>query len=474
MSISFRGSVTRSVLFALAATLLLAQAPVSAAPTGPPLATVDAQLTRLAANHSEAAEVVLLGTSHGGRSLSALHIGDRGGNVSEANETGVLLLAALHGNEQVGTRILLALAERLLAEYPANASLAETIDATDLWLVAVANPDGYVNATRKNGRDTDGDANYTRHNDGVDLNRNFGCHWGSDAHSSRDPTWSTYIGPAPFSEPETRALRELVTGRNLSYSVSYHSGFLPPVILHPWGWTDGEAAPDHALMERTAENLSAFNGYGWGQASDANLGSYPARGDSEDWLYANHSVLSFTIEAREAANASEVEDNVAALLWLLQKPPPILESAQIPEPLLPDVEYMNISYPQEAIAGQAVTLNATLALSGDWPVPPTVALEIDGRPFGDITLETASGFANASFTWTAIDPGLHNLTLIIDPHDAVAEEDEGNNRFALTVLVVSPPSEAEPTDDEAPLLGPGFSALGALLAVVAGCRREYW
>jgi len=432
---------------------------------------VEAQLAGLAANHS-AAEVVMLGASHGGRPLLALHVGDHGGNVSEANETGVLLLAALHGNEQVGTRILLALAERLLAEHPANASLAETIDATDLWLVAVMNPDGYTNATRKNGRDTDGDANYTRHRDGVDLNRNFGCHWGSDAHSSHDPTWSTYIGPTPFSEPETRALSELVASRNLSYSVSYHSGFLPPVILHPWGWTADTAAPDHALMERTAENLSTFTGYGWGQASDTSLGSYPARGDSEDWLYANHSVLAFTIEAREAANASEVADNVAALLWLLQQPPPILELKLPPTPALPDVEYINISYPRKAVAGLAVTLNTTLALSGDWPVPPTVALEVDGLPFGAVTLETASGFAKASFTWTAIDSGPHNLTLIIDPHDTVAEADESNNRHTVTVEVIPLPSETGPENDEAPLPGPGIGTLCGLSAAVAGRRRR--
>ena len=46
--------------------------------------------------------------------------------------------------------------------------------------------------------------------DGVDLNRNFAYRWGWDNEgSSPDPSSQTYRGPAPNSEPETRALDRL-------------------------------------------------------------------------------------------------------------------------------------------------------------------------------------------------------------------------------------------------------------------------
>ena len=51
--------------------------------------------------------------------------------------------------------------------------------------------------------------------DGVDLNRNFGYHW-SDANpfafqsSTQITCAETYAGPRPFSEPESRNIRDFV------------------------------------------------------------------------------------------------------------------------------------------------------------------------------------------------------------------------------------------------------------------------
>merc|ERR1719222_1034260 len=51
---------------------------------------------------------------------------------------------------------------------------------------------------------------------GTDLNRNFPCSWGAGVGSttwlqgSSLPFWETYIGSAPASEPETRAIMEFL------------------------------------------------------------------------------------------------------------------------------------------------------------------------------------------------------------------------------------------------------------------------
>lgn len=50
-------------------------------------------------------------------------------------------------------------------------------------------------------------------NGGVDLNRNYGYKWGLDNEGSNpDPCSQSYRGKAPFSEPETQAMRNWFSG----------------------------------------------------------------------------------------------------------------------------------------------------------------------------------------------------------------------------------------------------------------------
>ena len=57
---------------------------------------------------------------------------------------------------------------------------------------------------------------------GVDLNQNFPANWDL-VTASPVPSYGTYKGEAPLSEPETQALANLVNARTWSATVSYHS-----------------------------------------------------------------------------------------------------------------------------------------------------------------------------------------------------------------------------------------------------------
>src|SRR5262245_65231114 len=93
----------------------------------------------------------------------------------------------------------------------------------------VANPDVYQytfdgdRLWRTNLRDNAGDGVITNA-DGVDLNRNYNIDWGlDDEGSSSQISSETYRGPAPASEPETKAHQALIDRLNFKFLITYHS-----------------------------------------------------------------------------------------------------------------------------------------------------------------------------------------------------------------------------------------------------------
>lgn len=59
---------------------------------------------------------------------------------------------------------------------------------------------------------------------GVDLNRNYGYNFG-DGDNHDDPCSETYRGTGPFSEPETRAMRDFLTAHKneIKFVYNFHS-----------------------------------------------------------------------------------------------------------------------------------------------------------------------------------------------------------------------------------------------------------
>jgi protein MpaA len=103
----------------------------------------------------------------------------------------ILVVGCIHGNEPAGIAVVRA--------------LARTHPGADLWLVPVLNPDGLAAGTRQNAH-------------GVDLNRNFPSLWQRFGH----PGSTYYSGPKPFSEPETRAARDLILRIHPQLTIWFH------------------------------------------------------------------------------------------------------------------------------------------------------------------------------------------------------------------------------------------------------------
>lgn len=251
------------------------------------LPTIHAHLDELAALRPDLATTETIGTSLEGRPLRALRIRGRG-----ERELGLLVDSGLHAREWIAVMVGTCIADRLVRGYDDDPRLRRLVDRGEIVVVPAANPDGYVHSWqrdrywRKNRRD----------GHGVDLNRNFDLAWGG-AGSSGSTASQVYRGAAPFSEPESQALRRLVESGRFTAHVDLHS--YGQLLLHPWSHTR-ERSRDHqrlsALSQQMAQAIAGTHGERYRPMSGESL--YPASGTLMDWAYATHGIASFVIELR--------------------------------------------------------------------------------------------------------------------------------------------------------------------------------
>jgi hypothetical protein len=116
--------------------------------------------------------------------------------------------------------------------------------------------------------------------------------------SSHVPSDGTYVGPRAFSEPETRAIRDLIARDRFSGVITYHS--YSQLILYPWGYTEKPIpdSQDRELMIQLAADMQALIGNVHGVVYTPQQSSelYPTAGDTTDWTYGIYGMPSFTIE----------------------------------------------------------------------------------------------------------------------------------------------------------------------------------
>jgi murein tripeptide amidase MpaA len=129
---------------------------------------------------------------------------------------------------------------------------------------------------------------------GVDLNRNYDTSW--PVAITEPPASRTYSGATPFSEPESRAVRDFVLAHpNIVLAVTLHSG--SDLLLYPWGAGRKEPAPDLAWYEAIsarAAQLTARQGTPTPYAS-AGYPGFLGYGSAMDWLY-RQGILAWTAE----------------------------------------------------------------------------------------------------------------------------------------------------------------------------------
>ncbi len=126
--------------------------------------------------------------------------------VKKSNYPKVIFQYSIHAREYITSY----LAIRQLQDFAYKGKLGMA------YFIPLVNPDGVDIAEKCDGL-------YKANGRGVDLNVNFDARWGSGEKNVNKKGDENYIGDSPFSESETKALRDFTLEISPQSSISYHS-----------------------------------------------------------------------------------------------------------------------------------------------------------------------------------------------------------------------------------------------------------
>ena len=257
---------------------------------------MDNELTNLATTHPSIAQTFTIGNSVEGRPIRGLKISNNVA-IDDATKGDVVFIALQHAREWIAAEMALYLAEYLVTHYSTDPALQACMNNLQIWIIPVANPDGYVYTAsdpsrrfwRKNRRNN-GDGTF-----GVDINRNFSYQWGLASGSSGVTADETYRGPSAFSEPEAYHLRDFIQARNNPrFLVSYHSA--AEVILRSWRYIDAPAPGETTLafvQQDMINRIAAVHGNTYGTSI-----GYNSSGSTLDYFWGEMRMIALTPELR--------------------------------------------------------------------------------------------------------------------------------------------------------------------------------
>jgi predicted deacylase len=265
---------------------------------------------QLAATHPDIAQLVTIGRSLRGQDIVALKVTRNASRTRDGRRPATLYVGAQHAREWISPETVRRLAHHVVEGYRTDSAITDLLDTTELWFVPVANPDGYDfsftpgnRLWRKNLRDNDGDGRITA-NDGVDLNRNFPTKWGyDDEGSSPNGGSEAFRGTRPASEPETRALDQLMSRVGFEFVVNYHSA--AENVMYGTSWQVATPTPDDAVYEALvgASGSPAVPGSGTGLWADL----YTANGVLDEHAHLEYGTLAMTVELSACQTAAAAD-----------------------------------------------------------------------------------------------------------------------------------------------------------------------
>lgn len=227
---------------------------------------------------SENPKYEIIGESVKGRKIEAFTYGN--------GEKHIMFVGGIHGGYEWNSVLL---AYRFIDYLNENPEVVP--NNLTVTVIPSVNPDGVYEVVGKEGRFTAANAStdketlasgrFNAHE--VDLNRNFDCKWKPKS------TWqkkTVSAGPAPFSEPETAAIKNFVLENNPEAVIFFHS-------------QSNAVYASECKAGILPETIDIMNIYSQASGYPAvkSFDSYEVTGDAEGWL-ASINIPAITVELK--------------------------------------------------------------------------------------------------------------------------------------------------------------------------------
>jgi murein tripeptide amidase MpaA len=261
-------------------------------------------LQNYASNFPSLTNLYSAGQSEQGRELWVLEMGDNPG--IDEDEPEFKYISTMHGDEPVGTELMIELIDDFLTSYGSDSRLTGLMNDVEMHFMPMMNPDGNAAGQRNN-------------INGINLNRNF-----PDPYV--DPT-NTPAGRAA----ETGVVMNWSATQNFDLSANFHTGAL--VVNYPFdnnasGSSTYTACPDDAMMIEMSEDYSSTNLPMWNGSFNHGITNgadwYAISGGMQDWVYCYEGGMELTVELNNVKwpNASELpglwDDNRESMIRLIE------------------------------------------------------------------------------------------------------------------------------------------------------------
>ncbi|BFF97752.1 carboxypeptidase B-like [Drosophila madeirensis] len=236
------------------------------------------------------------GRTHENRTLRSITITNGYGR---RDKKVIFIDAAFHAREWLTPAAALYAIDQLVVGFELNKELLQDYD----WIVLpLVNPDGYTFSRTIDPRWRKNRSPNRLGCHGTDLNRNFAVGWGGASTSKNPCSHEKYCGRAAFSEPESRAVRQIMhhlmaTERGILYiSIHSHGSW----ILYPWSYAKIAAKNTQEHAEIAQAGVAAVVNAPFDSSTKykakASHELYPAGGTSTDYAYSIGFPLAYTLE----------------------------------------------------------------------------------------------------------------------------------------------------------------------------------
>jgi len=246
-------------------------------------------------NYSNLVSIFPIGESVLGKTIWCIRITNE---QNTSHKYSCLIEGCIHGSEWEAGELCLYLSEYLLINFGKNSSVTDILNATNIYIVPIVNPDGRQKDVRCNVNCIDIDANFD-----IDFGRLRGhtIPLGKILGFIKIPYVRlpffgicSNCGRRPWSEPETRAIRDLMNNlktKEFSFLVDCHTAC--HCIISPWMIYDKPFKITQRekkvfdFSKNWIENNTEYENY---------VGNIYCSGNVMDWCFKELHVPSYTFE----------------------------------------------------------------------------------------------------------------------------------------------------------------------------------